>query len=1059
MKTRTWLYLASFLVIPFFARAEPVPAPPLQSVSFVLDKSGSMSQGDRLPRARQAIRVLGDFMIEGTQPELRPKPPCTVVLIPGLGADGGMWDALAARWTGTRRWTSGGRVDTAATTPVPAADFYALDLASNTTLTFAEQGALVASAVERIRAANGNKPVLLVGHSMGGLAARAYISYHDQNGAKTCGLLTIGTPHQGSIWGYLHDESGTTSASPVLKQLASALGKDLSDPAIKALQVPPPAPFFTSELTPAGTRNLMCSAQARELESLNQLWLTNAPPQLVYGEIVSTSRLLEPLYQLLLNPPAPGAATEAEQKALTAAAATCTLATMHPNLFTTAACLEKLGASALAVIFEELASIVAKLDAKLTASYPGTNLRALLAVPSDGIVSVDSQQLANVLPPPLRAKVHRNHTMSLFHIFEGEGVMEIDAMVDAMIRAMPPPPGASSPSAAPLDRLSVVAFDTAAGVVVPFGSGLDRDGLRQRLEALQGTGGTSIAGGLATAAALPAPTAQRTIILVSDGEDPAAAEHPVVEQLAGAGVVVHTIGLNIPQGSATLRRISGRCGGLHSEADELSLLQAAATAALMGAAGDMATWVSQTGIAIQDGVTAIPLHIGPFVKEQGYSALARMILTWHGSRLDVRLKAADGTLTPLRETDRGPNYLIAEASSLATGDYTVEVVGTQVPQGGEAFQLMVMGPGGGQGLTVAPMPTEHPAGHPLRISMGSSAALPPDLKAEFTTPSGRKIEAPVAITGNRGELVVSDTNEIGLYTGRLTSGGGTTTTLGFRVGSVPEVMARIAGPATRLKQVAGSARQAFEKDARTEDFNLYVCARMLSRMGHGFWEAAPVLEAARTAENTDGSLDALASLFEKFPLKGLALLRGDRLAETRGRLSLGAEDMTPDLLTSLREAMAPIDRRFLMPLGKGVDLLCEANGVADYATTIFRPEAVRQTPPDWRIVDLAVAYQLSRNLPAFLAGLESRRLVANQPARPDTRWLASLLPGDFPFLAVEMVDAKGTVYFRDEISRLEPAVQPNSPASRAEELSCPILGPERTPAGGVKIRLLQPAAE
>jgi len=55
---------------------------------------------------------------------------------------------------------------------------------------------LIEAAVQRLEAATGEKP-LLVGHSMGGLAIRAWLAQHAAD-ARVRGVITIGTPHQGT---------------------------------------------------------------------------------------------------------------------------------------------------------------------------------------------------------------------------------------------------------------------------------------------------------------------------------------------------------------------------------------------------------------------------------------------------------------------------------------------------------------------------------------------------------------------------------------------------------------------------------------------------------------------------------------------------------------------------------------------------------------------------------------------------------------------------------------------------------------------------------------------
>lgn len=59
----------------------------------------------------------------------------------------------------------------------------------------------VAAKIDAILAATGARQVALVGHSMGGLVARAYLRQHGS--AKVGVVITIGTPHNGSVHAWL----------------------------------------------------------------------------------------------------------------------------------------------------------------------------------------------------------------------------------------------------------------------------------------------------------------------------------------------------------------------------------------------------------------------------------------------------------------------------------------------------------------------------------------------------------------------------------------------------------------------------------------------------------------------------------------------------------------------------------------------------------------------------------------------------------------------------------------------------------------------------------------
>ena len=59
----------------------------------------------------------------------------------------------------------------------------------------------VAHKIDAILAATGARRVVVVAHSMGGLVMRAYL--RDQGGAKIARLVTIGTPHEGSMHAWM----------------------------------------------------------------------------------------------------------------------------------------------------------------------------------------------------------------------------------------------------------------------------------------------------------------------------------------------------------------------------------------------------------------------------------------------------------------------------------------------------------------------------------------------------------------------------------------------------------------------------------------------------------------------------------------------------------------------------------------------------------------------------------------------------------------------------------------------------------------------------------------
>lgn len=81
----------------------------------------------------------------------------------------------------------------------------------------------VAAAIERLCARTGAARVIIVGHSMGGLVARAYLRRHGN--ARVARLITLGTPHHGTAlagWGPGRNAAQMRRGSAWLRALDAA---------------------------------------------------------------------------------------------------------------------------------------------------------------------------------------------------------------------------------------------------------------------------------------------------------------------------------------------------------------------------------------------------------------------------------------------------------------------------------------------------------------------------------------------------------------------------------------------------------------------------------------------------------------------------------------------------------------------------------------------------------------------------------------------------------------------------------------------------------------------
>lgn len=140
------------------------------------------------------------------------EPPHPVVFVHGLtGSADRTWTQALAFFSSQDGW---GDATTVLATDVSVApgSLYAVNFSDydqafpSQNLTFAEQGGELAAIVATVLAANpGDSRVILVAHSMGGLAARSYLQDLGELGGQpavygddVAALITIGTPHMGT---------------------------------------------------------------------------------------------------------------------------------------------------------------------------------------------------------------------------------------------------------------------------------------------------------------------------------------------------------------------------------------------------------------------------------------------------------------------------------------------------------------------------------------------------------------------------------------------------------------------------------------------------------------------------------------------------------------------------------------------------------------------------------------------------------------------------------------------------------------------------------------------
>lgn len=226
------------------------------------------------PPLLRVVRLLAlGLFAAGVAPSLGAQSPIPVLLVHGIWSDCHTWDDVAtdlrasgftegpdllfpynsvtARY-GERCWSNPNAATLAASAGVAAgplrlesagyADairplstaskvFASLTFESNAGQDFETQGKQVAVAVQRLREWTGAPKVVIAAHSMGGLAARAYLQSAAYRG-DVATLITVDTPHGGSPLADMPRDA----MAPACRDAARFLkGMSMDDPAVRYL--------------------------------------------------------------------------------------------------------------------------------------------------------------------------------------------------------------------------------------------------------------------------------------------------------------------------------------------------------------------------------------------------------------------------------------------------------------------------------------------------------------------------------------------------------------------------------------------------------------------------------------------------------------------------------------------------------------------------------------------------------------------------------------------------------------------------------------------------------
>lgn len=230
----------------------------------------------KLPRQAK-IKILYGLFLLLTVGSVDARSPVPVIFIHGLAGSADTWKSFGD-FLQQNGWSFGGCPISLApgsagnfcppTASLSPGDFYRVQFSDNQNLTFDQQGGELKDIVNAVLALNpGKSRVFLVGHSMGGLAARDYLQIHS-SGENVLRLVTIGTPHLGSEIAAAAQEACRTDINSVLCDLLQ-----------NKIQIDPFSVAVT-QLNPISS----------DMQTLNNLHLYPLPNQILYTSIVGTGK-------------------------------------------------------------------------------------------------------------------------------------------------------------------------------------------------------------------------------------------------------------------------------------------------------------------------------------------------------------------------------------------------------------------------------------------------------------------------------------------------------------------------------------------------------------------------------------------------------------------------------------------------------------------------------------------------------------------------------------------------------------------------------------------------
>ncbi len=678
-----------------------------------------------MKRLLLGILLLGVALVQAAEPP--------VLLIHGLWGNAGSWQAMADKLV-NEGWqegcciqfpsnsTSAEKIDvqysgggsrnlvgSAARSFVcrkrPASGkriFYRLVFKNNDGQTFEMQGRQVAEAIRLVKEWTGASKVVLVGHSMGGVASRAYLQSSAYRG-DVCGLVTVDTPHLGSLLPYLK-----WSDAKVIASLAWLKGKSLSAKAVRHLA--PDSGEMIDLNTPGGTFGKLPA-------DVNYYCLIGHFDDSAAGD--GASALLSRYFSNWQG---------ALSKRMTGPAGYASAGIWANWSDSIVPCVSQyLKASAMAMNLDIKWQVLENCDHSGATKRTDEILEAINAVSGCGVTTSRPLDLALVIDSSGSMGQNDPHGLR----------KQASSLVVDRLKA--------------IDLCSVVDFDDKTRVLANGSS--DKQVLKGAIRQINSDGGTNIGKGLRAAFdVLNGRTngARKGAILLTDGKGDYNGEAALFKQ---KGWPVFTIGLLGDTNEALLSKIALETGGMYfkarSAADQQKLF-----ATIFGRMSNQNLVTFIKGV-IKQGQTIIHNF---YVDSSLHTIMAT--LSWPGSDLDMELIDPHGTV--YRPSVTESTYELADLKNPVPGRWQVKITGVQVTRPEEPFDVTVAAD---TDVVVAEkgLNRNYRPGEPMVVQLKLEGVSGLTGEMTVTDPAGKDQDIPGRISGNTATFEVTRTRVPGDY--------------------------------------------------------------------------------------------------------------------------------------------------------------------------------------------------------------------------------------------------------------------------------------------------------